>query len=114
MENPAINNEDITDEWFLASIREDVPQKDCYTEEDLLTVAKIFYNYFMIGNFNYCGIDNFANHQYGILLDKAINLQVNTPERTAIGEKMKDFRNFSIEYFHYDPHEQKFIDGSQQ
>jgi hypothetical protein len=130
MKNPLIYDEDITDEWFLDSIREEIPQKDCYTEKDLLTVAKIFFNYFRVGKFNYTGINAFAEHHYGALLQKAINLPANATERIAvkkkknffrkfferivIEKKMKAFREFSIEYFHYDPKEQKFIDEGQQ
>lgn len=125
MENPLNYDGDINDEWFYDSIREEIPQKDCYTEKDLLTVAKIFFNFFRVGQFNYTGINAFAEHHYGALLQKAINLQANATERIAgkkkrnffrrfferivIKKKMKAFRNFSIEYFHYDPHEQKFI-----
>jgi hypothetical protein len=114
MENPLNYDEAITDEWFWNSIRENVPQKDCYTEADLLTVAKIFFNYFRVGKFNYTGINAFAEHHYGALLQKALNLPANVTERIAIEKKMKAFRKFSIEYFHYDPKEQKFIDAGQQ
>lgn len=108
-----INYEDFNDEWFLSCIREEIPEKESYTQEDLLTVAKMFFNDFIIGNFTYCGIDSFANHIYGILLDKAIRLPVNGTEYIAIKKKMEDLRAFSIEYFSYDPHEQKFIDKGQ-
>lgn len=125
MENPLNNDEAITDEWFWDSIREEVPQKDCYTEADLLSVAKIFFNFFRVGKFNYTGINAFAEHHYGALLQKSINLPAITAkkkmnffrkffERIVIEKKMKAFRKFSIEYFHYDPKEQKFIDDGQQ
>lgn len=111
------------EEWFMRSIREEIPEKTSYSEEDLIRVAKIFFGYFEFDGDAYIGINALLQQKYGILTQKAVEIAskhqkigkklLRIPEFAAAKKEKDEFKVFCIKYFGYDPHEQKFINNNE-
>ena len=111
------------EEWLKRSIRDYLPEKPAYTEEDLITVAETFFGDFTINGEIYTGFDGLIIHKHGMLIDKALEIGskhkkigkelLSIPEYAAIVKEIDEFEKFIIKYFGYDPRAQKFINESE-
>ena len=111
------------EEWFMRSIRDEIPEKPSYSEEDLITVAKMFFDFFEFDGDAYIGINSLLQHIYGVLLQKAlkeagkhnkIGKELRAiPEVAKIKKEIDEYEMYCKKYFKYNPETNEFIDENE-